>query len=94
MGVTMFGIPLSVILGVLSGFGINAVGALCTPAGQAVRTLLPPAFQMAARAVSGHDVRTEAAELLSAGKQPAPDKDSADGQADPTPTAKRPAKKR
>jgi len=95
----MFGIPISVILGVVSGFAVNALGVLTSPGGSMVLKLLPSAISLAHTVASGKDARTAAESFLE--KVPAalaakhkPEEVSEDVKAPASTAANKSAKKR
>lgn len=93
----MFGIPLTIILGVLSGFGVNAAGALAGGGAKAIvlRTVLPLAVQLAQSVIGGSASRTTAEDLLKAAGHSIPTaEDHVDGKTNSSTTATKPAKKR
>ncbi len=60
----MFGIDLSIALGLVSGLALNAVKCFRGPAGLAATRLLPHAVRLAVKVAKGEDAREDADALL------------------------------
>ncbi|WP_437193545.1 hypothetical protein [Planctomicrobium sp. SH527] len=92
----MFGIPLAIILGSLSGFGVNVVGALAGGGTKAIvlRAVVPLAVQLAQSVLGGTASRTTAEDLLKAAGHKVSPEVTADVKADPTAAPSRTTKKR
>lgn len=57
-------VTIPVLLGILSGFAVNLLGAISSPAGVAVVRILPTAVRLALKVANGKDAKADAEDLI------------------------------
>lgn len=57
-------VTLPVLLGIISGFAVNLLGAISSPAGVAVVRILPTAVRLALKVAHGKDATADAEDLI------------------------------